>query len=79
MAGRLASITLPVIISAMNGNEDALANVVCHYQKYIRTLATKPRKDEYGNTYLLVDEDMRLRLEVKLIYAIITGFKVLPS
>lgn len=34
--------------------------------------------DEYGNTYLYVDEDMCLRLETKLIHSIVTGFKVLP-
>ena len=28
--------------------------------------------------YLYVDEDMRLRLETKLIHSIVTGFKVLP-
>ncbi len=27
---------------------------------------------------LYVDEDMRLRLETKLIHSIVTGFKVLP-
>ena len=48
------------------------------YQKYIRALATRPLKDEYGNTYLYVDEDMRLRLETKLIHSVVTGFKVLP-
>ena len=32
----------------------------------------------YGNEYLYVDEDMRLRLETKLIHSIVTGFKVLP-
>ena len=33
---------------------------------------------KYGNEYLYVDEDMRLRLETKLIHSIVTGFKVLP-
>ena len=55
-----------------------LAAVVAHYQKYIRALATRPLKDEYGNTYLYADEDMRLRLETKLIHSIVTGFEVLP-
>lgn len=32
----------------------------------------------YGNEYLYVDEDMRLRLETKLIHSIVTSFKVLP-
>ena len=29
--------------------------------------------------YYLVDEDMRLRLEVKLIRSVMTGFQILPS
>ena len=61
-----------------NDVENALAAVVAHYQKYIRALATRPVKDEYGNEYLYVDEDMRLRLETKLIHSIVTSFKVLP-
>ena len=78
MAGQVKPIPVPVILAAVNGDEDALAAVVAHYQKYIRALATRPLKDEYGNTYLYVDEDMRLRLETKLIHSIVTGFKVQP-
>ena len=52
MAGQVKSNTVPVILAAVNGDEDALAAVVAHYQKYIRALATRPLKDEYGNTYL---------------------------
>ena len=36
------------------------------------------KRQEYGNEYLYVDEDMRLRLETKLIHSIVTSFKVLP-
>ena len=92
MAGRVKPIPVPVILAAVNGDEDApaasgravrgvaapLPAVVAHYQSYIRALATRPLKDDYGNTYLCVDEDMRLRLEAKLIHSIVTGFKVLP-
>jgi len=39
----------------------------------------RPLKDEYGNEYLCVDEDMRLRLEAKLVHSIVTGFKILPA
>ena len=38
----------------------------------------RPVKDEYGNGFLCVDENMRLRLEAKLLYSIVTCFKVLP-
>ena len=70
---------MPVILAAANGDDEAIAFVVRHYQGYIRALATRPLKDAYGNEYLCVDEDMRLRLETKLIHSILTGFKVLPA
>ena len=50
MAGRVKPIPVPVILAAVNGDEDALAAVVAHYQSYIRALATRPLKDDYGNT-----------------------------
>ena len=50
MAGRVKPIPVPVILAAVNGDEDALAAVVAHYQSYIRALATRPLKDDY---YLL--------------------------
>lgn len=78
MAGRVKPIPASVILEAVGGDAEAIAVVVAHYQGYIRALATRPLKDAYGNEYLCVDEDMRLRLEAKLIYSIITGFKVLP-
>ena len=53
--------------------------VLNHYKGYIRFLAMRPMKDEYGNEHLCVDEDMRFRLEAKLLYSIVTGFKVLPE
>ena len=78
MAGYIKPIPMPIILSAINGDEIALTAVILHYQGYIRVLAMRPTKDAYGNDHLCVDEGMRLRLEAKLIYAIITGFKVLP-
>ena len=79
MAGSMNPIPLSVIRAAANGDSEALAAVVCHYQRYIRALATRSIRDKYGNEYLYVDEYVRLRLESKLIYCIITGFKILPA
>lgn len=78
MARQLEPIPVPVILAAMNGDEEALVAVVAHYQNYIRALAKRPLIDAYGNKYLCVDEDIRLRLEIKLILGIMTGFRVLP-
>ena len=76
MAGQVKPIPVPVILAAVSGDTDAIAAVLAHYQNYIRALATRPLKDEYGNEYLCVDEEMRLRLETKLICGIATGFHV---
>ena len=79
MSGRVKPIPMTVILSAMNGDAIAIATVILHYQGYIHVLATRSLKDDYGNEHLCVDEDMRLRLEAKLIYAIVTGFKILAA
>ena len=79
MAGRVDPIPVEVILAAMCSDTDALVTVVAHYQNDIRALATRPLKDEQGNEYLCVDEDMRLRLETKLICSIVTGFHVLMA
>lgn len=76
MAGQVKPIPVPVILAAVSGDTDAIAAVLAHYQNYIRALATRPLKDEYGNEYLCVDEEMWLRLETKLICGIVTGFHV---
>ena len=38
MAGHVKPIPVLVILAAVNGDENALAAVVAHYQKYIRAL-----------------------------------------
>lgn len=79
MSKRLKPLPVPVILAAIDGDGEALAAVVNHYQQYIRTLATKKLKDEYGNEYVYVDEDMCRRLEAKLVYSIATSFKPLVN
>ena len=73
MAGQVKPIPVPVILAAVNGDENALAAVVAHYQKYIRALATRPVRDEYGNEYLYVEDDMRLRLDTRMIKSIVAS------
>lgn len=79
MAGDMNALPLPVIQAAMEGDGEALAAVLNHYKGYIRYLAMRPLKDEYGNEYLCVNKDMRHRLKAKLIHSIATGFKILPA
>jgi len=51
-----------VIVQASEGNSESLDTVLKHFDGYINTLATKRLYDEYGNTYLYVDQYRRQRL-----------------
>lgn len=79
MASNVKNLPLSVILAATDGDGQALGTVLSHYQRYIRSLATRSLTDEYGNEFYYVDEEMRLRLEARLIYCIVTDFKILPD
>jgi len=66
-----------VIAKAIAGDVDAVNKVLKHYEGYIAVLAMKRLYDRYGNQYTVVDDDLRRRLETKLITAIVQGkFKI---
>lgn len=68
-------LSFGVIRMAADGNVDAINAVLKHYEGYITALSTKRLYDEYGNPHLFMDEELRRRLETKLITKILT-FKV---
>lgn len=73
-------IPVPVIMVAIKGEPEAIAYVLLrHYRNYIRKLSTRTLRDEYGNEYLYVDSDMENRLQSKLIFSIVSDFKILPA
>lgn len=55
------------ILAATQGDSDAVAAVLRHYEGYIASLSMRRLYDEHGNVYRCVDETMRRRLEIKLI------------
>lgn len=57
----------PVIVSASQGDIMAMDIVLSHYEAYIARLSIRTVFDDYGNPHTRVDEDMRRRLETKLI------------
>ena len=61
----------PVILAATKGDPDAMRIVVQHYASYIAYLSTRKVRDEYGNTYYGIDEDMRERLQAKLMRVVL--------
>lgn len=76
---KATDIPVSVITAATQGNFEALSDVLNHYRYYIRKLSTRTLKDEYGNEYRFVDEEMVSRLQTKLILSIISNFKILPA
>lgn len=76
MARQLTEIPRQVIDGAVGGNAEDLAFILGYFSGYIKKLSTRTLKDEYGNEYLYVDEDMRLRLESKLMKSIVSNFEI---
>ena len=63
---------LPVIEAAAGGDVEAINAVLKHYAGYIARLSMRELYDEYGNPHLCVDEELRRRLETKLITKLLT-------
>ncbi len=59
-----------IIIAATAGDVDAINIVLKHFDGYITKLSTRTGYDSAGRYYSFVDEDMRRRLETKLILKI---------
>ena len=69
-------IPYPVIESAVRGDADAVNEVIRHYSGYIAALAKRTGRDANGNYCTYVDEELRRRLETRLIISIL-GFKLI--
>ena len=65
----------PVIIAATKGDPEAMTAVVKHYESNIAYLSMRKLRDERGNTYYGIDEDIRDRLRSRLMRAVLS-FKV---
>lgn len=62
----------PVIVAATKGDPDAMKIVLQHFSGYIASLSMRKLCDERGNVYFGVDEDIRQRLQARLMRAILT-------
>ena len=68
--GREDKPLTPVLYSTREGGElygAIMCAILKHYEGYIAKLCTRTLKDDAGNTYSYVDEEMRNRLQVRLI------------
>ena len=64
-------IPYPVIAAAVRGDPEAVNQVLDHYSGYIAALSMRRQWNDDGNLRLDVDEEIRRRLETKLIMAIL--------
>lgn len=68
-------LPFPVIIAANKGDPDAMKIVLNRYEGDMIALSTRKMRDERGNTYYGVDQDIYDRLRSKLIRAVL-DFKI---
>ena len=59
------------ISSAMDGNENAIENILALYDPYISKCCLRPLYDEYGNVYIVVDMELKGRIREALIKMIL--------
>lgn len=64
-------LPFPVILAATKGDPDAMKMVLQHYASYIAYLSTRKVRDKYVNVYYGIDEDMRERLQSKLMRVVL--------
>ena len=68
---RASLLPYPVIAAAVGGDPEAVSRVVRHYSGYIAALSTRRSYGPDGYPRPQVDEDLRGRLEAKLIISIL--------
>lgn len=65
--GKSRLLPFHIIEAASEGDVEAINAVLKHYEGYIAKLSTRRLFDEYGQPHYSVDENLRKRLETKLI------------
>ena len=67
----VALVPNPIILAATKGDPEAMKLVVQHFSGYIASLSMRKLYDERGNAYYGVDEDIRERLQAKLMRTVL--------
>lgn len=67
-------IPYEVIVAAKGGDSEAMRQILRHYEPYITRCSQRTFYDEYGNQYQMVDEEIKNRIQAKLMYQLIYDF-----
>jgi len=63
------------IHAASVGNIDAIVEIIAHYDPYISTVSSRPLYDEYGNSYIAINSELKGMIITALITALLK-FKI---
>ena len=67
------------ISAASTGDPDAMAEVLRHFDGFISKLATRTFRDANNVSFSGVDQEMKERMQLKLIASIIKNFDPIPK
>lgn len=67
-------IPYEIIVAAKDGDSEAMSQILRHYEPYIIRCSQRTLYDEYGNQYQVVDEEIKNRIQAKLMYQLIYDF-----
>lgn len=69
-------IPFAVIVAATNGDEAAIQEILKFYDSYISKLSLRQLYDEYGNVYMVVDSELKGRIQAAVM-DMIANFEII--
>ena len=69
-------IPFAVIVAATNGDEAAIQEILKFYDGYISKLSLRQLYDEYGNVYMVVDSELKGRIQAAVM-DMIANFEII--
>lgn len=69
-------ISFPMIVSAVNGDDIAIQEILRVYDSYISKLSLRKFYDECGNVYMVIDSELKGRIQVAVM-DMIANFEVI--
>ena len=70
------NIPFAVIVAATNGDETAIQEILNFYDSYISKLSLRKLYDEYGNVYMVVDSELKGRIQAAVM-DMIANFEII--
>ena len=65
-----------MIVAATNGDETAIQEILNFYDSYISKLSLRKLYDEYGNVYMVVDSELKGRIQAAVM-DMIANFEII--